>query len=489
MNKISFRFIIAAMSAISVFSSCQKELVNETASSTTDGVRTISVQFDNPTKATIDGFTPKFENGDQIRVSNDTESEVCTVSVDGSGNAIFATTLSGALTAIYPSSAAVLSTGAADAPIATSNNIKVPASQDGTARNAIIAKATIAAKSTSASFRVQTALFEITPPSGATSITITSLQTVDSGGARTGTAVAINTDGATDAEKLVINVAVPSGGKSYVSLVPGVKLSDLSFDAGTSYGTKEISVTAITTAGKSDITAANTKYTINGTGWKMLVDYVEIGGKKWATMNLGATTVATSYSTCYGDLYQWGSVNTLYEGSPYTSATAASFAWKVGKGSGFVDENKEYTGDAATLPDAYDVVKQTYPGTDWRMPTAQEFQDLYDACVNGSYDTSRYASTLCGESTPIPSKGVYWCGNYDGVAGCLFYDGINKLFFPAVGYGGGSSLSEAGSIGDYWSSTWFSSSEAYYLRFNGGDVRPKRNYNRYFGRSVRPVSD
>ena len=212
---------------------------------------------------------------------------------------------------------------------------------------------------------------------------------------------------------------------------------------------------------------------------------------KWAKYNLGATTVATSYSTCYGDLYQWGSVNTLYEGSPYTSATAGSFTWKTDKTSGFVEGNREYTGNDATLPDAYDVVKQTYLGTDWRMPTAQEFQDLYDACVNGSYDTSTYASTACGESTTISSKGVYWCGNYEGVAGCLFYDGTNKLFFPAAGFGNGTGLDDAGSGGGYWSGSLGTgvTDDAYYLDFGSGGVSPQDDDYRYYGFSVRPVSD
>ncbi len=212
---------------------------------------------------------------------------------------------------------------------------------------------------------------------------------------------------------------------------------------------------------------------------------------KWATKNLGATTVATSYTTCYGDLYQWGSVNTLYDGFPYTSPTAGSFTWKEGKTSGFVTGNREYTGNDATLPDANDVVKQTYPGTNWRMPTSQEFKDLYDACVNSTYDNTTYASTACGASTTISSKGVYWCGNYDGVAGCLFYDGTNRLFFPAAGYGCGTDLNNAGSDGRYWSSSLYTGGtvNAYTLTFYSDSVRPQDYYDRYYGFSVRPVSD
>lgn len=41
-------------------------------------------------------------------------------------------------------------------------------------------------------------------------------------------------------------------------------------------------------------------------------EYVEIGGRKWATMNVGATTVAGSPKTAYGDYYTWGEIDTYY---------------------------------------------------------------------------------------------------------------------------------------------------------------------------------
>lgn len=206
---------------------------------------------------------------------------------------------------------------------------------------------------------------------------------------------------------------------------------------------------------------------------------------KWATMNLGATTVAGSYRTCYGALYQWGSVNTLYNGFPWTSASAGSFTWKTGKGSGFVDGNREYTGtNAATLPDANDVVKKTYPGTNWRMPTSQEFIDLCDACGG----TSNFKSN---GNTSTTEKGIYWCANYDGVAGVLFCDGTNRVFFPAAGYGVDKGLSYAGIGGNYWSSSLDTGNtgKAYRLLFRSTYVDRPYSNDRYYGFSVRPVSD
>ena len=236
------------------------------------------------------------------------------------------------------------------------------------------------------------------------------------------------------------------------------------------------------------LTIESSKFTAPGPDYvvmKMKSDQSE--ELKWATMNLGATTVAGSYTTCYGDLYQWGSVNTLYDGFPYTSAKAGKFTFKDGKTSGFDAAYREYTGDAATLPDANDVVKQTYPGTNWRMPTSADFKDLYDAC-GGKYNTSKNP----GKSTSVV-KGIYWCTNYDGVAGCLFCDGTNKLFFPAAGFGSGTSLNNAGSGGTYWSSSLYTdfTDNAYTLSFSSNNVNPQSKdvSLRYYGYSVRPVSD
>ena len=121
------------------------------------------------------------------------------------------------------------------------------------------------------------------------------------------------------------------------------------------------------------------------------------------------------------------------------------------------------------------------------MPTKQEFQDLYGACVGADgYDKETKPT-----GTPI-EKGVYWCDSYDGVAGVLFYDGTNVLFFPAAGDGNGTNLINADSCGYYWSSSLSSvnTDYAYYLlRFSSGDVYPRDLDYRYRGCSVRPVSD
>ena len=121
------------------------------------------------------------------------------------------------------------------------------------------------------------------------------------------------------------------------------------------------------------------------------------------------------------------------------------------------------------------------------MPTSAEFKALYDACLNGSYDKTTNPS---GASASV-GKGVYWCTSYDGVAGCLFCDGTNKLFFPAAGYGDGTDLYVAGDNGCYRSSSHDTdyTDFAYNLTFFSDNVIPQDSNHRYYGVSVRPVLD
>ena len=241
-----------------------------------------------------------------------------------------------------------------------------------------------------------------------------------------------------------------------------------------------------TTAYASDHTAAYVS--IEEAVKPETLEYVEIGGVKWATKNLGAEK-----ETDYGDYFAWGETAPYYEG---TGGWPETPTWKSGKDSGYAWQS--YCGnstfsewstppyDATTkiLKPDFDAAAQIL-GDGWRMPTSAEFKALYDACLNGSYNTTTDPS---GASASV-GKGVYWCTSYDGVAGCLFCDGTNKLFFPAAGYGGSNGLSNAGSNGYYWSSTLYpdDTSDGWRMYFYNTGVLPQHYTYRYWGHSVRPV--
>ena len=110
--KTTYRFIIAALAAAVALSSCTKDIAADREDvNPQDGVRTIAISFDTPTKTVLggpDGLTPRFEEGDLVMVSDRTAHEVCTVHVVNK-EAYFTTNLTGKeLKAAYPAKYAKL---------------------------------------------------------------------------------------------------------------------------------------------------------------------------------------------------------------------------------------------------------------------------------------------------------------------------------------------------------------------------------------------
>ena len=186
-------------------------------------------------------------------------------------------------------------------------------------------------------------------------------------------------------------------------------------------------------------------------------EYVDLGlpsGLKWATCNVGASSPEQA-----GLYFTWGEttgytveqVNSRersFNDLEYNSGPAASIS---------TDLTLEY--DAAHVN----------MGGNWRIPTKAEYQELLDNCdVVFTYD-------------------------YNGTeVGSVFTSKVNSnsLFLPAAGFVDSSSVYEASANGIYWSASWSSSSEAWFLDFNYGS--PVMNYNdksRWQGLSVRGVCE
>lgn len=97
-------------------------------------------------------------------------------------------------------------------------------------------------------------------------------------------------------------------------------------------------------------------------------EYIEIAGRKWATMNVGATTVAGSPETAYGDYYTWGETDTYYNSLTETGIIFKSNATGThikGKKTGYNYPNycgstqftewKDYPAPTGVLGEDYDV--------------------------------------------------------------------------------------------------------------------------------------
>lgn len=195
-------------------------------------------------------------------------------------------------------------------------------------------------------------------------------------------------------------------------------------------------------------------------------DYVEIGGLKWATMNVGAESVTDT-----GLYFAWGDTQGYNAAQVGSGSGQKAFAWEDYKwtndgGSTFT----KYNGSDYTVLQSEDDAVQAAWGGNWRMPTTEEFQAL------GTATTSA------------------WTADYEGsgVAGLILTskaDSSKKLFFPAVGYCDNGSVDLVGKHGSYWSGSLCSDyvEYAYYLDVFSSLVSWDSDSSRYYGCPVRGV--
>lgn len=182
---------------------------------------------------------------------------------------------------------------------------------------------------------------------------------------------------------------------------------------------------------------------------------------KWASCNIGATVP----EEC-GNYYAWGETipKNIYEWGTYKwcsgSSTSNFTKYCTSSSYGTVD-NK------TTLEPEDDAARANWGGK-WRMPSTDEWTELYLEC--------RWT----------------WTDNYNsaGVAGRIVTSNINgnSIFLPAAGCHCDDVLLAEGSIGHYWSSslnTGYPGSAWYVLFYSGGVSRDSSG--RFCGQSIRPV--
>jgi hypothetical protein len=167
-------------------------------------------------------------------------------------------------------------------------------------------------------------------------------------------------------------------------------------------------------------------------------EYVDLGlpsGTKWATMNVGANSIAD-----YGNYYQYGK-----GANDYSVTSGESY----------------YEGEENPLATSADTAAQVWGGS-WHMPTQAQYQELIDECI-------------------------WTWGTNNGVNGYTVSKNGKSIFFPAAGgydYGEGFDI---GTIGAYITSTP-TQGTCYYLYF-GSSFKNSTACDDYLtsGYSVRPV--
>lgn len=168
-------------------------------------------------------------------------------------------------------------------------------------------------------------------------------------------------------------------------------------------------------------------------------------GLLWASCNVGAEKPSDP-----GLYFSWGNVegHRIDEGYDFSQAV--------------YDETP--AADIATDLSSNQDAARANLGAPWRMPTSDEFQELYDNCT------------------------VVWTMMND-VVGRLFTSNVNgnTLFFPAAGLYSGTLLVNRGTSGYFWSSSYISETNARNMAFNSSIVNPQSNNTRRSGFTIRAV--
>ena len=195
-------------------------------------------------------------------------------------------------------------------------------------------------------------------------------------------------------------------------------------------------------------------------------EYVEIGGLKWATMNIGANSIIDN-----GLYFQWGDTQGYVASQVGSGKGKKQFSWedyKLGNGD-YSKVTKYNTLDGKVVLESCDDAVSCAWGNGWRMPTSDEFKALGNAVITS------------------------WVNDYQcsGVNGLVCIDKIDPskvLFFPAAGYC--NCVHHKGTNGVYWSSSRGNCvGYGFYFIFSKNSVGWSYDNDRYFGFSVRGVVD
>ena len=195
--------------------------------------------------------------------------------------------------------------------------------------------------------------------------------------------------------------------------------------------------------------------------------YVDLGlpsGRLWADRNVGANTPED-----YGLYFQWGDTQGYTAEQVGSDEGQKYFDWAdykfnpSGDGSTMTKYNST---DGKTVLDIEDDAARANMGGNWRMPTTDEIQELF----NDDYTTNIWTTLNGVNGRLVTSK-----------------PNGNSVFLPAAGYAAHGSVNNVGSNSFCWSSLLNSVQSAFSLAFNSSNISSVNSNYRCYGFSVRAV--
>ena len=194
-------------------------------------------------------------------------------------------------------------------------------------------------------------------------------------------------------------------------------------------------------------------------------EYIDLGlSVKWATCNVGASNPAD-----FGDFFAWGEIYPKYTydweryqflESGTTNADVTFKKYNTETRRGRVDR-------ILTLEEDDDAATANW-GAPWRTPTKQECVELVSKCKWTKRAT-------------VDGNVVYEVTGPNG----------NSIFLPAAGFRSEKGPEQVSISGRYWTSSLNEDTPqlAWYMSFGESKENIVDSYYRYFGRTIRPVTD
>lgn len=193
-------------------------------------------------------------------------------------------------------------------------------------------------------------------------------------------------------------------------------------------------------------------------------DYVDLGlpsGTLWAKCNVGASNPEET-----GYYFAWGETETkdIYDWKQYKYSTLSDESYKLTKYCTDLSFGFNAFVDSLTVLESVDDAAIAIMGDGWRMPTAEEYNELYQNTVfSWTVLNGVYGRLLTGRNG-------------------------NSIFFPATGFRLDGELICTG-LGVYWSSSLQTASQiaAWSLHFDDVNCHVCGTYERSRGQCVRAV--
>ena len=250
--------------------------------------------------------------------------------------------------------------------------------------------------------------------------------------------------------------------------------------------------------GKVQFSQGNLQYQASTNTWRFATNQYDYIG------NADGNTSPSSTQTAWIDYFNWGTSGYNHGAicyQPWSTSTTRSDYYAYGSSSKNLYDAKDDNSMRGQADWGYNAISNggNTENSGWRILTKDEWAYL----INTRSETYRYAKgTIHGtnglmlfpDGFTLPTGVSISNANTTNASYTSYSDdtwtaleAAGVVFLPATGMRNGTSVSETGSVGNYWSSTCMNADRVYNIRFDGSSLKLVNDGDRQNGFPVRLV--